>query len=110
MGFADEVIHLTAGEIQRIATSSEMYYQPENEQQGALMGMINVLNTEDGELLFRPAEYTLTDANIAVKYESHFDTGIVVFNYFTTELNERIVLSSRYPLTKVDKIRIQKHS
>lgn len=110
MGFVDEVMHLAKGGIQRIASVSDMYYHPENELQGGLMGMINVLTIDSQQVLFRPSEYTLEDANISVKFESHFDTGMVVFNYFSTDSNERIILSSAAPLIGVEAIRIQKHS
>lgn len=110
MGFVDEVIHLSDGKVQRIASTSDMYYRPENEQQAALMGMVNVISVDNKTVLFRPSEYTLEEADFPVKFQSHFDTGVVVFNYFTTEKNERIVLSSMKPLTDITKIRILKQA
>jgi len=108
MGFVDEVMHLSHGGVQRIATSEEMYYNPENEAQGTLMGLINCTKVEGEEVLFRPSEYVVSKGDIAVNFESHFDTGLVVFNYFTTGSGDRITLSSSKPLTEVKNIRIDK--
>ncbi len=110
MGFVDEVMHLSKGTIQRVATANEMYYQPENERQAALMGIVNKIQSDGNEILFRPSEYVLTEPDIPVRFKSCFDTGIVVINYFTTETNERIVLSSTKPMDEVTAIRIQKRS
>ncbi|XOV68237.1 MAG: ATP-binding cassette domain-containing protein [Fluviicola sp.] len=110
MGFVDEVMHLYNGGIQRIASANDMYYHPENEQQAMLMGLVNRVVVNGEEVLFRPSEYSLESPNISVNFESSFDTGVVVFNYFTTETNERLVLSSIRTLEAVDAIRIQKHA
>ncbi|MCR9172861.1 MAG: ATP-binding cassette domain-containing protein [bacterium] len=110
MGFVDDVVHLSDGSIQRIASANDMYYHPENERQAVLMGIVNKLMIDGEEVLFRPTEYTLENPNISVKFDSGFDTGIVVFNYFLTETNTRIVLSSRESMEGVTAIRIQKHA
>lgn len=110
MGFVDEVMHLSEGTVKRVASANDMYYHPESERQAALMGIANKLIIEGEEVLFRPSEYSLEDPNVPVKFESCFDTGIVVFNYFSTETNDRIVLSSSEAMREVKAIRIQKHS
>ncbi|GAB5418647.1 MAG: ABC transporter ATP-binding protein [Crocinitomicaceae bacterium] len=110
MGFVDEVMHLSKGGVQRIASAADMYYHPEDKLQGALMGMINEISLDGEKILFRPSEYTLDEANMNVTFQSYFDTGLVVFSYFTTDKNERIVLSSMKPINDVNKIRILKHS
>lgn len=110
MGFVDEVMHLAKGSIQRIATANDMYYYPENEQQAALMGMVNRLEVDGKQVLFRPSEYTTEAPDILINFESCFDTGVVVFNYFSTQTNERIVLSSSEDLRDITAIRILKHS
>lgn len=110
MGFVDEVMHLSEGAIQRKATANDMYYHPENERQAMLMGMVNRVEVNGKETLFRPTEYSLQDASFPVKFESSFDTGIVVFNYFSTETNDRIVLSSTAAMNEVTAIRIQKRT
>lgn len=110
MGFVDEVMHLSDGSIQRVATANDMYYHPENERQAALMGIANKISLQGEEIVFRPSEYSLEDPDVLIKFDSCFDTGVVVFNYFSTETNERIVLSSRKSLKDVNAIRIQKHA
>lgn len=108
MGFVNVVMHLSGGGVRRIASVSEMYYQPEDFRQGALMGMINSVTIDGEEVLFRPSEYRSSGRDIPVKFESYFDTGMVVFNYFSTETNEQIVLSSGKPLKSVTSISIEK--
>ena len=110
MGFVDEVMHLSDGAIQRIAPANEMYYHPKTERQAALMGMVNTMKVNGEEILFRPSEYSVESPNILIKFESCFDTGVVVFNYFSTETNERIVLSSSKSLEDIEAIRIHKRS
>jgi ABC-type sulfate/molybdate transport systems ATPase subunit len=110
MGFVDEVMHLSEGTVKRVASANDMYYHPESERQAALMGIANKLIIEGEEVLFRPSEYSLEDPNVPVKFESCFDTGIVIFNYFSTKTNDRIVLSSSEAMREVKAIRIQKHS
>jgi len=109
MGFVDTVIHFSSGGVQRIAPVSEIYYNPESLEQGLLMGMINRIDINGEKILFRPSEYAVEDGNISIRFQSFFDTGVVVFNYFTTDSNEQIVLASSKVLDTISKIRIDKH-
>lgn len=109
MGFVDTVLHLSDGVIRRKASTKEMYYAPDDEVQGALMGIINAVRLKGQLQLFRPSEYTLEKEDVSVQFVSCFDTGLLVFNYFTTELNETIVLSSVKPLHGVTAISIKKY-
>lgn len=110
MGFVDEVMHLSNGSIQRIASADDMFFHPESEEQAELMGLCNVMDINGEKIIFRPSEYRLDAPDINVKFLTHFDTGFVVFNYFATDSNTRIVLSSTEPMRDVEGIRIQKHA
>lgn len=107
MGFVKEVVHLQDGKIQRKCTVEEMYFDPESTHQASLLGLINRVKTDRGEVLFRPSEYRI-GGTLPLEFSHAFDTGVVVFNYFRTESGEEIVLSAASELAEVTSIEIEK--
>lgn len=109
MGFVENIMHLADGAIQRIAPTDEMYYSPDSMRQGELMGLINRVEVEGEEVLFRPSEYVLNEPNLNLTFTRSFNNGLLVFNYFQTEDNDEVVLTSAASMDKVKGIRIEKY-
>lgn len=108
MGFVERILHLENGRIQRQATAQEMFYHPESKSQALLMGMINEARIDGKTILFRPSEYALEEPKLALRFLRAYDNGMVVYNYFSQEKGEEIVLTSQSPLTEVRGISIKK--
>ena len=96
MGFVDRVIHIEKGVVKREAVIEEMFYSPENKEQGVLMGIINEVEFKGEKILFRPNEYltSKSSGSIGLKYKSSINTGIVYLNTFITDIQEEVILSS----------------
>jgi len=96
MGFVDRVIHIEKGVVKREAVIEEMFYSPENKEQGVLMGIINEVEFKGEKILFRPNEYltSKTSGSIGFKYKASINTGIVYLNTFITDIQEEFILSS----------------
>lgn len=108
MGFAQKVIHIAKEGVERIDSLDNMFYRPETFEQGQLMGLINQVEVDGAEVLFRPNEYSIEKGTLKLKFINSFDTGVNVFNYFTTENREEVVLTSSSPLNKVQSISIER--
>lgn len=109
MGFVKKIIHLDDRGVKRIASAQEMYYLPEDFNQGELMGLINELNVNGEKFLFRPNEYELNaDQMINVQFLDSFEMGLLVFNTFKTLNNEYIVLTSIDSMIGVKQFKISK--
>lgn len=106
MGFADQIIHLEQGELKRKSSTVDVYYSPETKAEGELMGIINSIQQNSDEVLFRPNEYE-PGGQIKVCYLKSVDTGIVIYNYFKTENGEQIILSSFEPLSEMNSFSIK---
>jgi iron(III) transport system ATP-binding protein len=107
MGFVDSIMHLANGGIKRIAPAHEMYYHPDSLIQGELMGIINCVEIEGEEVLFRPSAYSLKAPNLKLNFQNSFNSGLLVFNYFKTENEKEVVLTSNASMDKVTAIRIE---
>ncbi len=107
MGFTDRVIHLENAMIVREDETKNMYYQPFDKAQGELMGEINQVKMAGKDILFRPNEYVLENANLNVSFEKSIDVGLTVLNYFKTENGESILLTNPRGMAEVSKIRIE---
>jgi len=109
MGFADKVIAIAEKEIQRVDITKEVFYHPTDLSQGELMGLINCIQFNGNNILFRPNEYRLGgNKKIGVKFQSAVDTGLMVCNYFVTSNNEKIMLTASSILDEVEFIEIAK--
>lgn len=107
IGFVDEVIHLDAGKVKRIAKAKEMYYYPDSKGQGELLGSINEIRLEEDTVLFRPNEYELSsNEGIEVSFSHAIDTGLLVYNYFELQNEEKIMLTAMEELNDVEMIKI----
>ena len=73
------------------------------------MGVINSIYLNNELVLFRPNEYLVEgNKSFAVKFESAIDTGLIVCNYFSTNTNEKIMLTASSVLDEVKFIEIAK--
>jgi ABC-type Fe3+/spermidine/putrescine transport system ATPase subunit len=110
LGFVQRVISLNNGGVQRNVTVEKMYYQPKDKEEAELMGSINHIHLNGNEVLFRPNEYGFEgETKINLTYSKSIDTGLAIFNYFVTDNNEEIMLTSFEPLRHVERISILKH-
>lgn len=109
MGFATRIIAIADGGIARIASINEVYYYPEDKNQGELMGVINEVQIDGKVVFFRPNEYLLDGKEtLKVSFENAYDNGLFICNYFNTSANERIMLTSLKVLDEVKFIEILK--
>ncbi|MDP4798350.1 MAG: ATP-binding cassette domain-containing protein [Crocinitomicaceae bacterium] len=109
MGFAHKIIAVADNGIQRIAKTKDVFYHPTDKSQGELMGVINSIYLNNELVLFRPNEYLVEgNKSFAVKFESAIDTGLIVCNYFSTNTNEKIMLTASSVLDEVKFIEIAK--
>ena len=109
MGFVEKIIHIENNGIKRVSPANEMYYNPQDFNQGELMGVINEFNFKGDKILFRPNEYELIgDDLIDVMFLESFEMGLLVFNSFKTLNNESIVLTSTDSLNNAKKFKIVK--
>ena len=69
------------------------------------MGLINCIEFNGNNILFRPNEYRLGgNKKIGVKFQSAVDTGLMVCNYFVTSNNEKIMLTEDCLINDLDDI------
>lgn len=108
MGFADQIIHLENGEINRVDATNKMYYLPASRSEGELMGIINEVELNGSKVLFRPNEYSV-GGDLELKFEEEIDTGVVRYSYFKTNLKEEVILASFDNLADVKSISVVKH-
>lgn len=108
MGLVDRVLHVTEGAVVRDASVENMYYAPETMKEGELMGVINRVEFDGEEVLFRPVEYDENGSDIKVTYERSLDGGLQILNYFKTEKNEPVVLSANRVLESLNSFSVNK--
>ena len=108
MGFAKKVIHIAKEGVQRIDTLDNIFYRPDSFEQGQLMGGLNKVTIEGNEVLFRPNEYTVEGQELKLKFINYLDTGLAIYNYFQTDLEEEVVLVSIEPLDTISSIKIKR--
>lgn len=91
----DEVIYLKHGKIKRKAKPSKFYENPRSIEEGAFFGEINALTIDGKRKLFRPDQYALTGNSgvaISVNFNRALKNGPLMYNYFTTNRNESLLL------------------
>ena len=110
MGLVSRLMHLQNGKIVRDDHPHNLFYQPTSVEQAELLGTINEIEIEGGQLLFRPNEYSLESGSIKVnvKFKRSLNTGLIVLNYFVTQDGTNIVLSSKDVLSSINYFYIQK--
>lgn len=94
LGFADEIAYLKEGRIKRRDEAFMFYFNPENKEEGQLLGPINEVVIKDESILFRPTEYRLSDEGLLLKYRNSIHTGVNYYHYFETEIGEEVILAS----------------
>ena len=110
MGFVQRVVSLNKGGIQRNEPVEKIYYQPLDKEEAELMGSINSVQLDGKQVLFRPNEYAIEGkSSIKLKFLKSIDTGLTIYNYFVTDNNERIMLTSVEPLNNIERISICRH-
>lgn len=108
MGFVNKVVHLKHGKIERACSTREMYFQATNLDQALLMGPMNQVQIGEKLILFRPSEFDPEGQEITLSFERSFETGLIVFNYFKTNLNESVLLTSTEKLHDLTSISIKR--
>lgn len=108
MGFVNKVVHLKNGTVERTCSTKEMYFQPTTMDQALLMGPMNQVKVGEKMVMFRPSEFDPTGNETALTFERAFETGLIVFNYFKTNLNESVLLTSSKTLRDLTAISIKK--
>lgn len=112
MGLVNRLLHLQNGRIVRDDHPHNLFYQPDSTEQAELLGTINEITLEGEQVLFRPNEYSLSSgsAKIQVKFKRSLNTGLIVMNYFVTQDETNVVLSSKDSLNSIDHFYIQKRN
>jgi len=109
MGFANQIIYLKDGNVQRRASISSFYYLPNDVLEAELMGPINEIDLNGSTVLFRPNEYQVSlDGGIEVGFLKSVDTGLITLNYFQTQDKKELLLTSLNELKDVTRISIEK--
>jgi iron(III) transport system ATP-binding protein len=112
LSLANRIIHFSNGEISRIESPEEFYYNPISREEGELFGIINVIEINGEKVYFRPTEFQIIikeNVNqIAVKFIYSRFAGDYYINYFQTEKGEQVILYYSESLKNEKKIIIKK--
>lgn len=111
LGFVKRLIHIGEGTIIRDADPINIYYSPNDKEQGELLGILNEVKLDGNPVLFRPNEYSIKEegTTINLDFERSINSGMLVLNYFKTKMNETVVLSANASLANVKAVSIIKH-
>ncbi len=109
MGFVNRMVQLNSTGIVRDDSPMNFFYHPVDKVQGELLGILNEINIDGKDHLFRSNEYSLDKGSvkIEVRFLRAIITGVVVLNYFQTQKNELIVLSNEGSLDSTKSIYIE---
>lgn len=112
MGLVNRLLHLQNGRIVRDDKPHNLFYQPDDVEQAELLGTINEIQIDGKQLLFRPNEFSLEGGEIRVGaiFKRSLNTGLIVLNYFQTDDDSNIVLSSNEVLSSINHFYIQKRN
>lgn len=110
MGFVNRIIHLNRGKIRRDCPACEMYYYPQNIDQGLLMGYVNELMIDHTKVVFRPNEYVLSKSGIKAELVSVISSGFYQMNQIRLANNEIVNLVSVSDLPKSFYFNVSKKS
>ncbi len=96
LAWADRILYLKSGGIERLDTAANFYHAPKNLEEAEHFGAINTLVWKGQQLSFRPQAYSLVDANglVATKLNVKF-LGTHYENWFLTSDHQKIVLYSQ---------------
>lgn len=112
LSFADRIIYFSKGKINRIASPKEFYFLPVSKEEAELFGVINSIEINEKEVLFRPTEFELSNnktvESISVTFLGSQFAGAYFINYFQVENKERIVLFHNKSLDEEKEIIIKK--
>lgn len=110
MGFVQKMIHLKNGNIERICSAEEMYFTPNNLEEGRLLGIINEVEYKGKKILFRPNEFSLRSKKnqIACRLIAIMNTGLHLFNLVKTKNGEEVMLLSNKKLETITHFSIAK--
>jgi ABC-type sulfate/molybdate transport systems ATPase subunit len=111
MGFAQRLIHIKEGRVERDDSPMSIFYAPDSMEQGELLGILNEIEMNGITILFRSNEYDLDsgEVSVAVSLIRSINTGVYVLNYFETTKGEIIVLSASKKMENVKIIYIKKY-
>lgn len=112
LSLATKIIHFSKGEILRIASPEEFYFNPKTKEEGELFGIINSIEIGGEEVLFRPTEFKTTRGNdgVIIQYIGSQFYGSYYLNYFTTAKGEQIILHHQKSLKNEKKIILKKRN
>lgn len=96
LAWADRILYLKSGNIERMDAPANFYHAPQNLEEAEHFGAINTMVWNGRKILFRPQAYSLVDAKglMAKKLEVHF-LGTHYENWFLTSDHQKIVLYSQ---------------
>lgn len=109
MGLVDRIIHLKGGRIVRDDSAENLYYTPEDLEEGQLLGHVNEVIIDGKTILFRPNEYEIHDQEgIPVQFKEAIKGGSIIYNIFRTSEGVDIMLSSLGEMNEVNFIKVVK--
>jgi iron(III) transport system ATP-binding protein len=111
LSLADRIIYIDKGEVKRIASPFEFYYQPEHTVEAAFFGTINRVEISGKKIFFRPNEYVLNEDDgikLELKFIDSQFLGAYYLNHFITNQKEAITLLNFESLNHVKRISIRK--
>lgn len=107
LGLSDFIYFLNKGKLSSRKTPFSSYYNLSHKSNSKLFGIVNQINFHGEQIRFRPDEYK-KGPGIDIIYENSIFLGTHYLNYFSSNKNEQIILSSTIPLENLNSIRIKK--
>jgi ABC-type Fe3+/spermidine/putrescine transport system ATPase subunit len=111
LSLANKIIHFDKGQIKRIDSPKNFYFNPNSLKEAELFGDVNKVKIGGKLILFRPNEFELTKPtklSLKVKFiESEF-FGAYFVNHFLTQNKEKIRLYHNEILNETNEINIKK--
>lgn len=114
LSLADRILFFNDGQVLRVDTPENFYFNPTDEFEGLFFGDLNVVKIKKETVLFRPIEYSLAvddtenEIQLDVKFVKSVFFGAYFKNHFQTKKKEMIILYHPESLSHVQKIAIQK--
>ena len=107
LGLSDHIHFLSNGKLSPKKTPFNAYYNLTHLTQSKLLGIVNQISIQGKKIRFRPDEYK-ENGPVNVRFEYCLFLGNCYLNYFKSNQEEQIILSSSYPLSKLTKMSIAK--
>lgn len=109
LGLSDKVCILKNGNLSRMQSPEELFYNLAKLNEAELLGTVNSIIINGEKIRFRPDEYEINHkSGIPVKFIRSIFAGGYYDNIFLTEKNERFVLLSTEKLEKVAFINVRR--